>query len=553
MTENLKNIKLESQLQRLPHSPGVYIMKDMREKILYIGKASDLKKRVGSYFRENVKEIKTRFLMSKVHGLEFYNTANETEAFILEANLIQKEKPPYNLRLKDDKRYPYLALTSGAYPRLVVTRNKNDRYRSYFGPYTNNGAMRKTLDFIDKSFMLRKCDRSLAEGKVVGKPCLYFQIGQCKAPCTGSFPMSEYVLFVQEVESFLDGNYGKLLGELENKMSVFATALDFEHAAKLRDIIQSVKELDEKQNVNMENAGYTDAFHVVSKDGFFNLIVFFIRNEKITGRRNFIHEAKLPETNAEVLSDFVRQFYSESSELPDTVLIPFDIDDRDGLSAWLSGKFGKSVLVRKSDTENEQKFVRLLELNAGHQLDEFLIEKMEREKDRTLLDLREALDLPRMPFRIEAFDNSNLSGKNPVASMVSFRNGLPDKKNYRHFKIRTVEGIDDFATMTEVVGRRYQRVLNENLDLPDLILIDGGPQQLKSAMKSLHALGIKNVPVIGLAKREEEIYRPGIKEPVVLSKDSKALQLLQRVRDEAHRFAVTFHKKLRDKDFIPKK
>ncbi len=542
---------LEIQLKNLPHAPGVYIMKDARSKILYIGKASDLKKRVSSYFRESVKDIKTKFLTAKVRGLEFYATANETEAFILEANLVQREKPPYNIRLKDDKRYPYLAISNGPYPRLLVVRHKKDRFRSYFGPYTNSGAMRKTYDFIKKNFLLRKCDRALDFGKAVGKPCLYYQMGQCLAPCMGTVPIEKYEDQIVDVELFLDGKYESLLKDLERQMRQFSEEKLFEQAGKIRDVLASIKELEEKQHVNMDDAESVDAFHAVAKDGFYNLTVFFIRNEKITGRRNFIHEDRIGEDAKDVLSNFIRRFYTENSELPDVVLLPFMVDDAESVKEWLVAKFDHPLEIRTSMKENELRFMRLLELNAGHQLDEFFVEKESREKDRSLLDLKEALSLPRMPFRIEGFDNSNLGGKYPVASMVSFKNGLPDKKNYRHYKIKTVVGSDDFATMQEVIGRRYQRVLNEGIGLPDLILIDGGPQQLEFALRSLNALEIRNVPVIGLAKKEEEIYRPGVKEPIRLQRDSKALHLLQRVRDEAHRFAVTFHKKLRDKDFLP--
>jgi excinuclease ABC subunit C len=543
----------ERQLRNLPHVPGVYIMKDARSRILYIGKASDLKKRVSSYFRGSVKDLKTKFLTSKVHSLEFYTTANETEAFILEANLIQKEKPPYNIRLKDDKRYPYLAITSGAYPRIVVVRQKNDRHRSYFGPYTNASAMRKTLEFINKSFLLRKCDRPLAYGKRSGKPCLYHQIGQCKAPCTGEIPESEYEQHVEKVELFLQGKYETLVEGLKAEMEKASAEMRFEQAARIRDLLASLADLEEKQHVNIENAESVDAFHAVARDGYYNLSVFFIRSEKIVGRRNFIHEDRIGMPAAEILSGFLRRFYEDVSELPAVILLPFPVEDSAAAAEWLGSKFGHPVEIRLPHSENEKRFIRLQEMNAAYQLEEFLLEKQVREKDQSLLELKEALHLPKMPYHIEGFDNSNLGGANPVASMVCFRNGMPDRKNYRHFKIRTVTGSDDFATMQEVIGRRYQRVLNEKMSLPDLILIDGGAQQLQFALKSLDALGVRNCQVIGLAKREEEIYLPGAEEPVRLAKDSKALHLLQRVRDEAHRFAVSFHRKLRDQNFLPRK
>jgi excinuclease ABC subunit C len=555
--------KLSRQLANLPDLPGVYIMRDSKDRILYIGKAVNLKKRVRSYFRKNPDSVKTLFLAQKISGIEFYTVDTEVEALILEANLVQKEKPPYNIRLKDDKQYASLAITRGPYPRLVVTRNRNDRYPRYFGPYTSGRAVRQTLDFINKNFKLRKCDRGVAPGKTVGKPCLYFQMGQCLAPCQGGVADEAYSAVVQEVVLFLDAEYEKLVPRLEARMRDLSKALDFEAAAGLRDAIEDIRHISQKQNVNLPHADDLDIACYAAKDGVYCLLVAFVRQGRITGRKVYFHSDPLGLPDSEVIGGFVKQYYASADHIPERIVVSTALADAAEVGLWLSGRAGRTVTLEAADSArggqapdageppSMRGIVRMLTANAALQLEEHFIEEMARNRRHNLHELKNSLRLKRLPVRIEAFDISNLGADNPVASMVTFNKGVPDKSNYRRYKMKFTRGQNDFAMIEEVVGRRYQRLLNEKKPLPDLVLIDGGPGQLKSAFESVRRLGLKDLPLISLAKKEEQIHTLFSEKPVSLPRDSSALQLLQAIRDEAHRFAITFHKKLRSKKFLP--
>lgn len=543
--------RLASSLERLPETPGVYLMRDRRGRILYIGKAVNLRNRVRSYFHRSVKDIKTRFLVGKVADIEWYTTATEQEALILEAGLIQKEKPAYNIRLKDDKNYPYLALTRPPYPRLVICRNKKDDHLAYFGPYTSVRSMRQALDFINRRFKLRKCGRDLAFGRKVGKPCLYFQMEMCLAPCQGHIPPEEYDRIVREVSLFLEGDYDGLVRRLEEEMRLRAERREFEAAGRLRDLIEDVRTLGDRQHITLPDAVETDIVTMAQEAGRTLFSVVFVRNERITGRRNFPHTDSLGLTPADLLADFLKRFYSENPAAA-VVLVPHLPEEAAAIAAWLSAKHAKPFRIAEPSTLNERRMVSILELNTRRQLSELLLE--ERSKPswgrKACTELGQALGLPKPPRRIEAFDISNLGSDAAVASMVSFLDGRPDKANYRRFHIRSVQGQNDFAMIRETVGRRYQRLLNEKARLPDLVLIDGGPGQLRQAREILLSLGLDRLPVIALAKREELVHLPDRKEPLRLPLHSKALHLLQTVRDEAHRFALAFHRKTREQHLL---
>ena len=543
------SFKLKEKLKRLPSAPGVYIMKSRNGRILYIGKAKKLNNRVRSYFQVSNKDRKTLFLVSKIYDFEFYVTQNEVESLILEANLIQKERPPYNIRLKDDKQYPYLGFTNESYSALRVVRKKTFLFSEYFGPYTSVYPMRRTLDFINKNFKLRKCNKKLQYGKKVGKPCLYYQIGQCLGPCLGNVEVKEYEKNLQSVRSLLLGNYKELISKLKKDMKNFSKKLEFEKAAEKKHLLDYLQSTAEKQNITLEGAREVDAFYLGVYEETIHILVFFLRKEKISGRKSFFYENSFGQMSTELMSTFLNQFYSETDYLPDTILTSVLPENYNVLKKLLEEKFQKKIQLNLFDKMEATPLFELMKKNSQIMTEEHLLESLRENKEKGLYELKKILHLKKIPFRIEGFDISNTSGKQPVASMVSFKNGIPDKKEYRKFKIKTVEGINDFAMMEEVVARRYQRLINEKKELPDLILIDGGPQQLKFAKKSLDLLNV-SIPLISLAKKEELIFKFDSAIPIKLDKSSKALQILQYVRDESHRFAITFHKKLRHKNFL---
>jgi excinuclease ABC subunit C len=523
-------------------------MRDSKGKILYIGKALVLKHRVRSYFQKNIDSIKTRFLVRRIADIEWYTTANEQEALILEAGLVQKEKPPYNIRLKDDKNYPYLALTRTPYPRLLVCRSKKDNHLAYFGPYTSSRSMRQALDFINQHFKLRKCSKELEFGTVRGKPCIYFQMEQCSAPCQGGVPDEEYNAVVREVMLFLNGDFEGLLADLQVRMKEHVQKKEFESAARLRDLTEDIRTIGLKQHITLDSDTETDIVTLAERSGRVLFSVVFVRNGRIAGRRNFPHTDGLGQSPDELLAGFLKRYYSENPA-PGRVLVSSEPAEAPGIQEWISSREGRTVRVCEGSSASERKMVAILALNTGRQLDEALIE--ERSKPlygrKALAELGEKLGLKKKPRRIEGFDISNLGTDSPVASMVSFLDAKPDKSEYRKFHIKHTKGQNDFAMIRETVGRRYQRLLNEKKPLPDLVLIDGGPGQLANAKAILDSLGLDRLPVISLAKKEELIFRPGIPEPLRLDRASKALFILQAVRDEAHRFAITFHKKTRSK------
>jgi excinuclease ABC subunit C len=622
---------LEEKLQNLPDSPGVYIMKDAKGHVIYIGKALSLWNRVRSYFQKGAKGEKTEMLVRQIADLETIMTHTELEALILESNLIKKHHPRYNIILRDDKNYPYLRFDMKAeYPRLDVVRRLKKDGALYYGPYVPAGGMWELLSLIRRTFPLATCKKEFKKDKPE-RPCVQHQIGRCMAPCSGGVDTGAYQDMVGQVRLFLEGKNRDLLDLLKKRMAEASDKMEYERAAELRDRIAKIEGAFEKQKIISPGFENQDVIGMVSEGGNANIQALFIRNGMLLGRKDFSIPDVNGMTNEEVLTDFLRQFYAKEMIVPAEVLLPFDVPDRELFEVWLTEKRGAKVEVLVPQRGRKRELVQMASDNAGQSLREHLLSR--KSKDRVLRQLQDELGLRNLPRRIEAFDISNIQGAESVASMVSFENNLPDKRNYKRFKIKSVQGQDDFASMAEVIRRRYTKAKEEGT-LPDLILIDGGKGQLNAALEELMELGIINpsppgppiesfgghrlnrtlegdgrilhhpphqgedrainpplpqgedrtinlplpqgedrgeggfksegmnnaTDVIGLAKarsgeegsdREfERVFLPGVDEPIILEPTSRTTHLVARVRDEAHRFAIAYHRKLREKRAI---
>lgn len=536
------NDAIKETLAVLPNAPGVYIMHDASDKVIYVGKAVILKNRVRSYFRPASQvSPKVRAINAHVASIETIVTASEMEALILECNLIKKYRPRYNIDLKDDKTYPYLKITVGeAYPRMVLTRRVLKDGARYYGPFADAGALRDTMKLIRTMFPLRHCRNLNAK-----RPCLQYHLHRCLAPCTGKVPVSEYRQLVDSVLLLLDGKVAQLEKELTAKMQEASDRLEFEAAARYRDSLLSVRKLAEKQKATTES-GDRDVVGLAMDDSGVCVQVFFIRSGKILGRDSFFLDQEIGEPGGEVLADFLKQYYHENHRPPREILVSEELEDSDRtlLSQWLSTLNEKNVDLLVPQRGLKHDLVLMAVNNAKKNLEERL--RRGQASGQTGLDaaeqLQKALGLVKPLERMDCFDISHNQGRETVASMVVFRNGEPSKKDYRRYKLRSTEGKpDDFKSMQEVVYRRYRDLE----DLPSLIIIDGGKGQLSSACEVIRGLGIsgEEVPVIGLAKREEEIFKEGAHTSILLDKMSPALHLIQHIRDEAHRFAITYHRK----------
>ncbi len=536
------NEAIKETLAVLPNAPGVYIMHDAAGKVIYVGKAVILKNRVRSYFRPASQvSPKVRAINAHVASIETIVTASEMEALILECNLIKKYRPRYNIDLKDDKTYPYLKITVGeAYPRMVLTRRVLKDGARYYGPFADAGALRDTMKLIRTMFPLRHCRNLNAK-----RPCLQYHLHRCLAPCTGKVPISEYRQMVDSVLLLLDGKVAQLEKELTAKMQQASDNLEFEAAARYRDSLLSVRKLAEKQKATTES-GDRDVVGLAMDDSGVCIQVFFIRSGKILGRDSFFLDQEIGEPGEEVLADFLKQYYHENHRPPREILVSEGLADSDRtlLSQWLSTLNEKNVELLVPQRGLKHDLVLMAMNNAKKNLEERL--RRGQASGQTGLDaaeqLQKALGLTKPLERMDCFDISHNQGRETVASMVVFRDGVPSKKDYRRYKLQSTEGKpDDFKSMQEVVYRRYRDLE----DLPSLIIIDGGKGQLSSACEVIRGLGISSseVPVIGLAKREEEIFKEGAHTSILLDKMSPALHLIQHIRDEAHRFAITYHRK----------
>ena len=541
--EKLERLQeLTAQVALLPEKPGVYMMRDAAGKIIYVGKAVNLKNRVRSYFQQRGLSSKTEALVARIVTFETIVTASEMEALILECNLIKKHRPRYNISLRDDKSYPFVKVTwNEEYPRVYATRRVEKDGAKYYGPYASAGAMHETLALLKRLFPLRSCRSMDAR-----RPCLEFHINRCMAPCAGLVDAATYREMVKTVCLFLEGRSADVEKDLKRRMLAASDELKFELAGRLRDQLAAVRNVTEKQNI-VTGAGDQDVLGLARMGGQSCVQVFFVRSGKMVGRDRFMLSGGETESDGEILAAFVKQYYNESSFIPREILTPAALPETDLLTAWLTQRKAGAVHLLTPQRGTKRELVLL----AGENATEALRQRSEREEARegkrsaAVQELAERLELDILPQRIECFDISHIQGAETVASMVVFTDGEPDKSEYRRFRLKTVEGSpDDFASMQEVTLRRYR---DAKEPLPDLIVIDGGQGPLSSALEVIRGVGLAEIPVIGLAKEFEHIFRENISEPLVLPRHSEALRLVQQIRDEAHRFAVGYHRKLRAK------
>ena len=535
---------VEEKLKLLPDSPGVYIMKNDAGKVIYVGKAVVLKNRVRQYFQSSKGHTpKVRAMVAKIADFETILTGSEMEALILECNLIKKYRPRYNISLKDDKTYPYVKVTLGErFPRVMITRRILKDGARYFGPYTQVGAVHESLKLLRRLFPMRTCKHM-----DVDRPCLEYHIKRCVAPCTGQVDPEEYKKMVDEVCLFLEGRTEIVEKHLEVQMLEAADNLQFEQAARLRDQLQAVKKVSEKQRI-VTGSGDQDAIGLSRSEIGVCVQIFFIRNGKMIGREHFMLTGSEEESNADLLSAFLKQYYHRAAFIPHEVLLPMEVPEQEIIGEWLADKKGSKVYMEVPQRGTKHDIVLMAENNAAKYLSDEAarIKTSNEQTEGAVRELGEHLGLSSMPWRMECFDISHIQGSETVASMVVFEGGIPNKSAYRRFKIKSAEGKpDDFLSMREVTTRRYGKKDVE--DMPDLIIIDGGKGQLSSALEIIRGAGHYTVPVIGLAKQFEWIFVEGKSDPVILPRNSQALFLMQRIRDEAHRFAITYHRSLRGK------
>jgi excinuclease ABC subunit C len=552
------NNRIDKKLAELPTSPGVYLMKDALGRVLYIGKAASLRSRVRSYFQsqEGMAE-RTKALVSEISDFDVIRTKTEVEAFLVEDSLIKRHQPRFNVRLRDDKRYPYLKITDEVFPRVLVVRRRLADGARYFGPYTNVKSMRSTLKLAQKLFPIRTCtlDLPLAAPR---RPCLNYQIGRCLGPCAELVSQAEYADAADGAAMLFEGRVTGLVQRMKREMQTAAQSQEYERAAGLRDRIESLTRSLERQSVALSDFVDRDAVGLAVEEDRACAQVFLVRGGRVSGRETYHLRAPVDPSDDEVLAAFLTQYYAKTTSLPKEVLLPIEIPESGQLADWLSSRRGSRVHVRFPQRGGKRHLVELATQNARFALKGSKKEDAVHEAATVaLVELAETLSLSTFPQRIEAFDISNTSGGEATGSMVVFENGRPRRDAYRRFKVHISGKPDDYAMMAEVLRRRFRRGLRELNDptvtrgkfseLPDLVLIDGGKGQLHVGVDVLKELNIEGMETIGLAKRQEEIFIPGRSRPIVLPETSDALLLLRQIRDEAHRFAITYHRKLRTK------
>lgn len=554
MNENLKQ-----QLKLLPSLPGCYIYYNKDNEIIYVGKAKILKRRVMSYFnKKHHDSVKVQVLVSQIERLEYIITNTEVEALILESHLIKKHKPRYNILLKDDKKYPYFLITDEDFPRIQVVRKKNMNPEKgrYYGPYTDVRAMYSTLDFLKKIFPLKQCKNP----KFKDRPCLYYHIGRCMAPCQNMVSSEDYKALVRQAELFLSGKQSELMEQLKAQMEKFAAAEQFEKAARLRDSYMDLKKTLEKQKVVYENTKLNeDIISLLAENGIFAIVILMVREGRLIDKKDFVYEVE-DEDRTEFFATFFKEYYNTLTlGYPDKIVSNEleKVGEKELYEEWLEILAKKKVKISYGKSAQGKELQMLADKNARVVLDNAKLKKMSKIRDdfnEIGSYLAEKLQLKNFPHRIECYDISHIQGTNTVASMVTFINGLSKKSEYKHFKIRTTEGKpDDFLSMKEVLTRRLKHLGDKNWDKPDLMIIDGGKGQLSSVMQIIEELGVTGIDVVSLAKKHEEVFLPKQSNPVILPQNSSALFLFQRIRDEAHRFAITYHRNLRSKTMVKKK
>ncbi len=553
------NENLRQTLKLLPSLPGCYIYYNKNNEIIYVGKAKILKRRVMSYFnKKHHDSVKVQVLVSQIERLEYIITNTEVEALILESHLIKKHKPKYNILLKDDKKYPYFLITDEDFPRIQVVRKKNMNPEKgrYYGPYTDIRAMYSTLDFLKKIFPLKQCKTP----KFKDRPCLYYHIGRCMAPCQGKVSSEEYKALVHQAELFLSGKQSELMEQIKTRMEKYASEEQFEKAARLRDSYLDLKKTLEKQQVVYENTKLNeDIISFLSEDGIFAIVILMIREGRLIDKKDFVYEVE-EEDKTEFFATFFKEYYNSLTlGYPDKIVSNEleSIGEKALYEEWLEILAKKKVKISYGKSAQGKELQSLADKNARVVLDNAKLKKMSKIRDdfnEIGSYLAEKLHLKNFPHRIECYDISHIQGTNTVASMITFINGQSKKSEYKKFKIRTTEGKpDDFLSMKEVLTRRLKHLGDKNWDKPDLMIIDGGKGQLSSVMQIIEELGITGIDVVSLAKKHEEVFLPKKSDPVILPQNSSALFLFQRIRDEAHRFAITYHRTLRSKSMTKTK
>jgi excinuclease ABC subunit C len=555
--------KLTEQRRALPDSPGVYLLKDADGRVLYVGKAKSIRKRVASHFGAKGTAIGSADLASRVDSIDFVGTANEAEALLAEQNFIKQHRPAFNIRLRDDKSYPYVGISLDEdFPRVYFTRERHRSNRAYFGPFSSAKRVRETLDLLGKLFPYRTCEGP-DPGRASGNPCLDYYIKRCQAPCVGYISKDEYRANIDAIVDFLSGRYRQIERELEEGMTRASAEQEFEQAAAYRNRLRAVRSLFERQRVARESVGTLDAIAIAVDGADANAQVFQVRDGVLADRQSFYLENRAGRSEAEVAEEFAVQYYATSLSIPPEIVGPASFETADGLKQALEERREGTVALRHARRGEKRRIFELAERNARLALEQDKLKTERRRQQRVdaLNDLREALELDALPVRVECFDVSNLGAAHTVASMVVFEGGAPKKSDYRRFKIRGLNGRqDDFASMEEVLTRRMEQYRRQRElsphdasrdasfgALPALIVIDGGRGQLSSGLAPLQDFVREGVAVISLAKRLEEVYLPGRKRPIRLPANSVALQLLQRLRDEAHRFAIEHHRLRRDR------
>lgn len=560
---------IQEELKKLPQKPGVYIMHDADDTIIYVGKAISLRNRVRQYFRPSHDEgIRKDQMVKQIARFEYIITDSELEALILECNLIKEHRPKYNTMLRDDKSYPYIRVTLGeAFPRVLFSRQmKKDKSR-YFGPYTSAGAVKDTIELLRKIYQLRTCNRTLPRDTGKDRPCLNYHIHQCMAPCQGYISQEEYRKRIDKAIEFLNGNYQPVLKELEEKMQQASENLEFEKAIEYRELLNSVKQVAQKQKITNSDGEDKDVIAIASDREDAVVQVFFVRDGKLIGRDHFHVRVGSDDTKSQVLAEFIKQFYAGTPFIPKEIMLPEEIEEADVISQWLTEKRGQKVYIRVPKKGSKEKLVELAAKNAAMVLSQDK-EKIKREEGRTIGALKEIAGLLEMEHlsRIEAFDISNINGFETVGSMIVYEKGKPKRSDYRKFKLKTITGPDDYGSMYEVLTRRFTHGMREraerkeqNLEqeygsftkFPDLIMMDGGKGQVNVALKVLDELKL-NIPVCGMVKDDNHKTR-GLyynNQEIPIEKSSEGFKLITRVQDEAHRFAIEYHRSLRSKEQV---
>jgi excinuclease ABC subunit C len=543
---------LTEQIRGLPPTPGVYLFKDAEGNIIYVGKAASLRHRVSSYFGAGPLTPKIQRMVSKIKELEYFVTASEQEALILELNLIKRYHPRYNVRLKDDKTFPYLKINLNEdWPRVHITRRLEENGGRYFGPFASAKSIRQTLKLLKGIFPFRSCTRPITGTDP--RPCLEYDIGHCLAPCIGKTSRTEYDEVIKQLILFLEGKQERVVKQLESRMNQAAEAMDFEKAARLRDQIQAVEKVVEGQRIATRLKGEQDVIAFAQERDQAYVQVFFIRSSKLIGRESFVLQGTRYEEPSRIMSSFIQQFYASALHLPPLLLLQHPVEDADTTQGWLQAKRGGAVRIELPQRGAKKQLVEIVAKNAQQGLEQLKIKQLASPKtlSAALEEIQKELNLPHPPNRIEGYDISDIQGMAAVGSLVVFDKGKPKPAHYRRFKIKTVAGADDYAMLAEVLKRRFKRADAASGSwavMPDLVLIDGGKGQLNAAIAAMREMGADSIPAAGLAKENEELFIPGRAKPIVLLPSSPGLQLLQRLRDEAHRFALGYHHRIRKRE-----